>query len=225
MKNIKNMKKLLLLLLAVMLCLTACQSQQPVPEPVATPEPTPELAQEDIINYMALTYADADKIRATYPLEKEIVLPERTFILDTTVSNAAEKMVYDYFYAVGTGNYDEIISRTVNTNLKQAMKSHQAAEEDGIFYEQVILRDLEIVPIESFIDLPYEFCEEVATIGGSYKLTEYAVVGARAEIKHNEKSLAMGPQVGDGEVVRYFLVGKTDGDYYLFEIYWDDFLV
>jgi len=110
-------------------------------------------------------------------------------------------------------------------NHPNIVQAYAVGEEDGIFYEQVILRDLEIVPIESFIDLPYEFCEEVATIGGSYKLTEYAVVGARAEIKHNEKSLAMGPQVGDGEVVRYFLVGKTDGDYYLFEIYWDDFLV
>ncbi len=219
----KSMKKILLILLAMMLCLTACQSQQSDAEPA--PEPTPELAQEDIINYMALTYADADAIRADYPLETEIVLPERSFILDTTVSNPAEKMVYDYFYAVGTGDYDSILERIVSTNLKQATKSNQVADEEGIFYEKVILRDLEIVPIESFINLPYDFCEEVATIGGSYKLTEYAVVGARAEIKHNEKSLAMGPQVGDGEIVRYFLVGKADGDYHLFEIYWDDFLV
>ena len=44
------------------------------------------------------------------------------------------------------------------------------------------------------------------------------------DITHNEKSLSMAPQVDNGEVQRYFLLGKKDNDYKIIEVYWEGFM-
>ena len=56
------------------------------------------------------------------------------------------------------------------------------------------------------------------------EMTEFAIVEVDKVIKHNEKSLSIAPQVGDGEVQRYFLLGKKDNDYKIIEVYWEDFM-
>ena len=56
------------------------------------------------------------------------------------------------------------------------------------------------------------------------EMTEFAIVEVDKVIKHNEKALSIAPQVGDGEVQRYFLLGKKDNDYKIIEVYWEDFM-
>ena len=56
------------------------------------------------------------------------------------------------------------------------------------------------------------------------EMTEFAIVEAEMDITHNEKSLSMAPQVGNGEVTRYFLLGKKDRDYKIIEVYWEGFM-
>ena len=56
------------------------------------------------------------------------------------------------------------------------------------------------------------------------KMTEFAIVEVEKNIKLNEKSLSMAPQVGDGEVTRYYLLGKTDGEYKIVEVFWEGFM-
>ena len=56
-------------------------------------------------------------------------------------------------------------------------------------------------------------------------MTEFAIVEVEKVIKHNEKALGMVPQVGDGEVKRYFLLGKKDDSYKIIEVYWEGFLI
>lgn len=218
------MKKLLLLLLAMMLCLTACQSQQPTAEPTATPEPTPELRQEEIVNYMMNFYVNEDSLTANYPVEYEIKLPGRTFLCETPVSNPAERLAYEYFYASGTGDYEYIIDRTVGSNIRRGLEDCVKLDTNGLFYENVVLHEMMIVPIEDFFNFQYTFCEEVATLGGTYGFSEYTVVKAQASYRHNDLYHELNPEAEDGEVVLYFFVGRTDGEYVLVEIYGEDYV-
>ena len=41
---------------------------------------------------------------------------------------------------------------------------------------------------------------------------------------YNDKSLSLAPQVGDGEVTRYYLIGKKANKYKILEVYWERFL-
>ncbi len=217
------MKKLLLLL-ALVFCLTACQSQQPSSEPTATPEPTPELTQEEIVNYMANFYVNEDPLVANFPVEYEVVLPKRTFICETPVSNRAERLAYEYFYASGTGDYEYIVNHTVGSNIKRGLQTCLQLDADGLFYENVILHEMGIVPIEDFFDFQYVFCEEVATLGGTYGFSEYTVVKTRASYRYNELYREMDSEAEDGEVILYLFVGRTDGDYFLVEIYGEEYV-
>ena len=50
------------------------------------------------------------------------------------------------------------------------------------------------------------------------------MVKARASYEYNELSLEMDPELEGGEITRYLLVGRTDGDYYLLEVYGEDYV-
>ncbi|MBE7018926.1 MAG: hypothetical protein E7413_03500 [Ruminococcaceae bacterium] len=217
----KKMKKLLLLFLATTLCLTACQAQNS--EPVSEEEEE-KLPQEDIVNYMALTYVNGASTDANYAVETDIELPERHFLFEDVVSNPAELMAYEYFYAIGTGDYEYLVNHIVGSDLKRKMQSVVDADANGLFYKTLTLHEMEIVPIEEFFDFEYAFCEEVATLAGTAKLTEYTVVKARASYEFNDLSLEANPELVDDEVTLYIFVGRTDGDYFLFEAYGEDFV-
>ncbi len=215
------MKKLLLLLLALILCLTACQSKEETLDETAE---EPQLTQEEIVNYMSLTYVNGASTESNYPVESQIVLPERTFLFEDVVSNPAEHLVYAYFYAAGTGDYEYLVNHTVGSNFKRALQTYVDYDANGLFYEKVILHDMEIVPIEDFFGFHYAFCEDVATLAGSYGLSEYTVVKANASFWYNEAYRLMDSALTEDQVVRYFLVGRTDGDYFLVELYGEDYV-
>ena len=214
-----KIKKILLLLLAVMLCFTACQPQESESEPEE-----PELTQEEIVNYMSLTYVNGASTDANYPVETEVVLPGRHFVFEDVVSNPAELLVYEYFYASGTGDYEYLVNHTVGSDIKRGLQTCLKLDAQGLFYENVILHEMGIVPIEDFFDFQYDFCEDVATLGGTYGFSEYTVVKARASYQYNDLYREMDSEAEDGEVIRYLLVGRTDGDYFLVEIYGEDYV-
>ncbi len=215
----KCMKKILLLLLAMTLCLTACQPQESADEPKE-----PELTLEEIVNYMALTYVNGNSTDVSYPVETDIVLPGRHFVCETPVSNPAEMLVYEYFYAIGTGDYEYLVNHLVGSDIKRKMQAVVESDSNGLFYKSVTLHDMEIVPIDEFFGFQYDFCEEVATMAGTAKLTEYTVVKARASYEFNDLSLEVNPELSGDEITLYIFVGRTDGDYFLFEAYAPDFV-
>lgn len=215
------MKRLLWLLLAILVCLTGCEVQD---SDAARESEEPELTQEEIVNYMALTYVNGASEEANYPVEYEILLPNRTFLCETPVSNPAERLVYEYFYAAGTGDYELLVNRTAGSDFKRALQGYVSMDADGLYYEKVILHHMEIVPIEQFFDFSYAFCEEVATMAGSYGLSEYTVVKADASFWYNQAYREMNPEFSTDQMVRYFLVGRTDGDYFLLELYGEDYV-
>lgn len=208
------MKRLLWLLLVSMLCLTACGVKEPVSEPEE-----PELTQEEIVNYMALTYVNGASTDANYSVDTEIMLPDRHFVCEDVVSNPAELLAYEYFYAIGTGDYEYLVNHLAGSDLKRKMQAVLDSDSNGIFYKKVTLHEMEIVPIEEFFNFQYGFCEEVATLAGTAALTEYTVVKARASYEFNDLSLEVNPDLTDGEVTLYIFAGRTDGDYFLFEAY------
>lgn len=213
------MKRLILLLLTLVLCLTGCGVQKPADEPEE-----PELTQEEIVNYMALTYVNANEEAANYSVEYDVVLPGRHFVCESPVSNPAELLVYEYFYAIGTGDYEYLVNHLAGSDIKRNMKAVVESDANGIFYDKVTLHEMEIVPIDEFFDFQYAFCEEVATLAGTAKLTEYTVVKARASYEFNDLSLEVNPELTDGEITLYIFVGRTDGEYFLFEAYAPDFV-
>lgn len=225
----KKAKKLLVLLLAISMSLTGCQTTtvknnsanltENAPESTPEPSEEPELPQEDIVDYMALTYVNGASTEANYSVDTEIVLPDRTFVCEDVVSNPAELLTYEYFYAIGTGDYEYLVNHLAGSDLKRKMQAVVESDSGGVFYKKVTLHEMEIVPIDEFYDFQYHFCEEVATLAGTAKLTEYTVVKARASYEFNDLSLEMNPDLVDGEVTLYIFVGRTDGDYFLFEAY------
>ena len=55
-------------------------------------------------------------------------------------------------------------------------------------------------------------------------LEQYAIVMADLSFKHNEKSLSLSPQLGDGRYIRYYILGKTSesDNFKIYDVYWDN---
>ena len=61
-------------------------------------------------------------------------------------------------------------------------------------------------------------------MAGSYGLSEYTVVKADAGFWYNEAYREMDPELTNDQMVRYFFVGRTDGDYFLLELYGEEYV-
>ena len=107
-------------------------------------------------------------------------------------------------------------------SLLNAMKNEELSFNEGIYLSKIFIDDIDILDRDDLDDIVSK--EHVIQTLKNFNAEEFAIVAVEKEIKHNEKSMSMGPQTGDGEVKRYYLLAKIDGVYKIAEVYWSDFL-
>ncbi len=153
---------------------------------------------------------------------RENIFDDRTLIVDDSIENEVEHLIYDFYLQTVSGEYEKIYDRIGGEDFKNAVMAEEKNFRDGIYYSRVVLDDIDIVDKD---DIQGNFKEQVAEDVTAFGLYDFAVVEVEKSVKHNEKSLSMGPQVGDGELERYYLVGrreKKDG-IRIYQLYWGEY--
>ncbi|MBO5364024.1 MAG: hypothetical protein J6A56_00980 [Clostridia bacterium] len=155
-------------------------------------------------------------------IDRENVFGDRTLIVDDSIENEVEYLIYEFYLQTVSGEYGKIYDRIGGEVLKGAVEAEEENFRNGIYFSRVVLDDIDIVDKD---DVRGHFREQVAKDVVSFDLDEFAVVEVDKTVKHNEKALSMGPQVGDGELERYYLVGRKDkkDGARIYEIYWGEY--
>lgn len=157
-------------------------------------------------------------------IENPFVSDDRTLILDDSIENDLELMIYEYYKNIMSGSYQNAKDIIVDGSLLAATEASENNFKDGIYYSHILIDEIDLVDKDDLEEISDKNKQDIIKMLNDMEMTEFAIVEVDKVIKHNEKALSIAPQVGDGEVQRYFLLGKKDNDYKIIEVYWEDFM-
>ena len=161
----------------------------------------------DYEKYLTEHYIDESKLPILdINLEKRFISDDRVLIMEDSVENELELTIYEFYHDMTSGSFEK--------NFK-----------DGIYYSKICIDDLELLEKDDLKDIAKKNKQAISERLNNLGISEFGIVEVETELKHNEKSLSLAPQVGDGEVTRYYLIGKKTDKYKIFEVYWEDFLL
>lgn len=179
----------------------------------------------DVKIYFKEHYVDERELPALdINIENPVVSDDRTLILDDSIENDLELMIYEYYKNIMSGSYQNAKDIIVDGSLLAATEASENNFKDGIYYSRILIDEIDLVEKDDLEEISDKNKQDIIKMLNDLEITEFAIVEAEMDITHNEKSLSMAPQIGNGEVTRYFLLGKKDRDYKIIEVYWEGFM-
>ena len=222
------MKRIIALVsLAVCLLLTACESRSigivggadgPTSIFVSLKSDADKFFKKNYVNELKLPILDVH-------IENPFISGDRTLILDDTIENNLEYMVYEYYHSKISGDFSKIKDIIAeNESLKIAIDNEEKQFNEGIYFNKIILDEIDVVDKEDVLDISKNNKQKIVSQLKELGMTEFAIVEVEANVKLNEKYLSMGPQISDGDMTRYYLIGTKDNAYKIVEVYWEGFI-
>lgn len=183
------------------------------------------IKSSDVKKYFKEHYVDERKLPVLdIDIENPFVSDDRILTLDDSINNSLELMIYEYYHNIMSGSYQEAKNVIVDGSLLAATEASENNFKDGIYYSHILIDEIDLVDKDDLEEISDKNKQDIIKMLNDMEMTEFAIVEVDKVIKHNEKALSIAPQVGDGEVQRYFLLGKKDNDYKIIEVYWEDFM-
>ena len=183
------------------------------------------IKSSDVKKYFKEHYVDERKLPVLdIDIENPFVSDDRILTLDDSINNSLELMIYEYYHNIMSGSYQEAKNVIVDGSLLAATEASENNFKDGIYYSHILIDEIDLVDKDDLEEISDKNKQDIIKMLNDMEMTEFAIVEVEKVIKHNEKALSIAPQVGDGEVQRYFLLGRKDNDYKIIEVYWEDFM-
>ena len=183
------------------------------------------IKSSDVKKYFKEHYVDERELPVLdINIENPFVSDDRTLILDDSIENDLELMIDEYYKNIMSGSYQNAKDIIVDGSLLAATEASENNFKDGIYYSHILIDEIDLVDKDDLEEISEKNKQDIIKVLNDMEMTEFAIVEVDKVIKHNEKALSIAPQVGDGEVQRYFLLGKKDNDYKIIEVYWEDFM-
>ncbi len=150
---------------------------------------------------------------------------DRTISIEDSIDNELEYTVYQLYYNKTLGDYEkvkELIGE--DEGFKIAMQNGEKNFEDGIYMKEYVIHELSVLDKNDMKEISNYSKIEIKDKIDKLNLEQYAIVMADLSFKHNEKSLSLSPQLGDGRYIRYYILGKTSesDNFKIYNVYWDN---
>ena len=190
--------------------------EQPA-EPAEDAENSPSILQE--------RYVDAaDLVAPDTHAETSSSFDDRTIVLEDSIDNQLEQIVYQWYHSLCSADFDKhgaLIGE--NKALKQTNEAEKRQFGEGVYMTEYVIHALNTLQAEDMGLLPDYVREDIEEKIGEYGLETIALVQADISWKHNEKSLSLGPQIGDGRYFRYYLLATTPDSpqFKCYEVFWE----
>ena len=158
-------------------------------------------------------------------IENPFKSDDRTLILEDSIQNSFELMIYEYYRNIMSGSYQEAKDIILDSSFLAATEAYEANFKNGMYYSKICIDEIDMIDMDDLEEIDAEKKREILQTLDAFEMEAFAIVDLEMEIQHNEKTLSMTPQVGDGTVHRYFLIGQKGEDCKMIDVYWEDFMV
>ena len=178
----------------------------------------------DVEKYFKDNYVNEHKLPVLdIHIENPFVSNDRKLILDDTIENNLELMIYEYYRNRMSGNYSEV-KNSVTENLRIVTENEEKQFNEGIYYSKIILDEIDVIDKDDLDEISSKNKQNIVKLLSELEMTEFAIVEVEKTVKLNQKYLSVGPQISDGPLKRYYLLGKTGDAYKIAEIFWEGFV-
>ena len=150
---------------------------------------------------------------------------DRTISIEDSIDNELEYTVYQLYYNETLGDYKKVMELIgEDEGFKIAMQNGEKNFEDGIYMKEYVIHELSVLDKNDMKEISNYSKIEIKDKIDKLNLEQYAIVMADLSFKHNEKSLSLSPQLGDGRYIRYYILGKTSesDNFKIYDVYWDN---
>jgi len=179
----------------------------------------------DIDKYFKDNYVDKQKLPILdINIENPFVSDDRILVLDNTIENNLELLIYEYYKNLMSGAFEDAKEIIADSSLLASTDAYENNFKDGIYYSKIEIDEIELIDKDDLDEIAIKNKQAIVKKINDLKMTEFAIVEVDKTITHNEKALSMVPQVGNGDVTRYFVLGKKDDKYKIVEVYWEGFM-
>lgn len=179
----------------------------------------------DIDKYFKDNYVDKQKLPILdINIENPFVSDDRILVLDDTIENNLELLIYEYYKNLMSGAFEDAKEIIADSSLLASTDAYENNFKDGIYYSKIEIDEIELIDKDDLDEIAIKNKQAIVKKINNLKMTEFAIVEVDKTITHNEKTLSMVPQVGNGDVTRYFVLGKKDDKYKIVEVYWEGFM-
>lgn len=161
---------------------------------------------------------------AHFDAEVRSTFDDRTIILEDTIDNQLEQIVYQWYYSLCSADFEKhgaLIGE--NKALKQTNEAEKRQFSEGVYMTEYVIHALNTLSTDDIEVLPDYVKEDIEEKINEYGIEKFAVVQTDISWKHNEKSLSRGPQIGDGRYFRYYLLATTpdSSEFLCYDVYWE----
>ncbi|MBE7038800.1 MAG: sodium ion-translocating decarboxylase subunit beta [Ruminococcaceae bacterium] len=179
----------------------------------------------DIDKYFKDNYVDKQKLPILdINIENPVVSDDRILVLDDTIENNLELLIYEYYKNLMSGSFEDVKEIIADGSLLASNDAYENNFKEGIYYSKIEIDEIELIDKDDLDEIAIKNKQAIVKKINDLKMTEFAIVEVDKTITHNEKALSMVPQVGNGDVTRYFVLGKKDDKYKIVEVYWEGFM-
>lgn len=160
-------------------------------------------------------------------VEKEYTSGDRTLILDDSIENELEYMIYKHYYDIISADFESQMENIGGSeSFRIANQNEEKNFNDGRYMKEYAIHKLSVVEPEEIKKSLNTTKETLLADIEECGLESYALVKAEISWKYNEAALEAGPQLPEGNYTRYYLLGdsKEEPEIKICQIYWDEFL-
>ena len=175
----------------------------------------------------ALMSAEENQQNYSYKGDTTIEISDCSFVLEDLPENSAEESVVMDFISTITGEFDKKLEVIADTEPHRTyIEVGKRQMEEGVYIKSYVIHNIATLSEEQYArgsssksgNNPL-FYNNLINLLKEYDLVEYEIINVDFTMMHSEKSLAWGPQWGDGTYNRSFLVGKktTSDDFKIYD--------
>lgn len=157
-------------------------------------------------------------------IERIFMSGDRTLVMDDTVENELELMIYEFYRNMTSGSFEKMKDVISDNSLLMAVENDEKNFADGIYYSQIYIDELELLDEDDLNDINDKSRQAIEKILKDSSTDKFGIVEIETEIKFNEKMRNSAPQINEGEITRYYLIGIKNDNYKILDVYWEDFI-
>ena len=150
---------------------------------------------------------------------------DRTISIEDSIDNELEYTVYQLYYNETLGDYKKVMELIgEDEGFTIAIQNEEKDFEDGNYMKEYVIHELSVLDKNDIKEISNYSKIEIKNKIDKLNLEQYAIVMTDLSFKHNEKSLSLSPQLGDGRYIRYYILGKTSksDNFKIYDVYWDN---
>ncbi len=157
-------------------------------------------------------------------IEREYICDDRKLILEDSIQNELEYVIYQYYYNNISADFESnknLIGES--ESLRISNENEKEAFDEGKYTKEYNIHELSVVDKDEIKEAQEMTKDNLLADIKECGLESYAVVKAELGWKYSEAKLQAGPQLPEGDYIRYYLVGSTkdDSEVKICQVYWD----